>query len=102
VSSGAGGRAHAGIVDDDVDAAEGLGRGGKQGVHARAIGDVGPHGDAVGAELSRQGGSLGFIQVSDGHLGALGDKAADDALAEPGRPACDDGAFIGQTHAVSP
>ena len=74
----------AGVVDDDVDAAERQHRGVDSRLHRGFVGDVGGDADRhIGvADLFGGGGGLFGIQVGDHHAGALGGQPGGDGLAD--------------------
>jgi len=88
-----------GVVDEDVDAAQPLGRFGDELLHGIGVGDVGdPAGSgACGRQLLFRELHLVGVARAEGHGDALGEQVRDDSAADPPRTAGDDGAATAQT-----
>jgi hypothetical protein len=97
-----GGLRDAGVVDQHVDAAEGLHHGRRGSVARGLVGDVGNDADVTLAETRRRRRGLGAFQVEDRHAGALRGhhaRGCETQAVEPGA-AGDDGDLVFEKHAL--
>ena len=94
--------AHAGVVDEDVEAAEALLRRLDHRLDVGGAGDVGAHAEGGVAEHGVDPCRALAVAVGDDHLRAFGDELARDAFAESGRRAGDDRDPACEPHVVSP
>ena len=94
----------AGVVDEDVEAAEGGDGGTDQARSLRRHADVGAQHDRLAAELldlRRDGARLVLLAVEvHGHVGALARKAQGDGLPDPARAAGHEGGLACESHRV--
>ena len=92
----------AGVVDEDVAAAELIPGGVDEGLAAGGFGDVGLHGDGLSASLGGDlflgiFGAFGVAVVVDDEGCAFAGEADGDGLADAGGGSCDDGDFACKT-----
>src|ERR1019366_3253605 len=83
--------AHAGVVDEDVEAAETFVHGLDHRLDVGTDGDVGTNAERRGAEPGRRAQRAFAITIDDDDPGALGDELLRDAFAEAGRGASNEG-----------
>src|SRR5262249_46089572 len=94
--------AHAGIVDEDVDRAEGVDRGLHRGVDVGALRDVAAHGNRLVADR-RRGVARGLsVDVDDGNARAFAREGGGNALAGARAPTGDERNLVVETHVTFP
>ncbi len=90
--------AHAGVVDQDVQAAKALLRGLEHGLDILGLGDVGAQGLSLGAQALSHCLSRVQIEIGHDHAGALSDKLLHHTRTKARSATGDHGHFVFESH----